>query len=82
MKPFKNFLRIILASVSTLGFLGGWAMLAHSPKPAQPYTAQLKPLDPIQPLNMYGDEDGGGARIALAQSSRSGRRSMFRTGGS
>jgi hypothetical protein len=35
MKHFKSIIRIWIALCSLAGFFGGWAMLAHSPKPAQ-----------------------------------------------
>ena len=50
MKNFKNILRILLTFASMLGFLGGWATLAHSRKPIQPVTAQPQTLEPLAPL--------------------------------
>ena len=34
MKRTKSALRVWMASVSLGGFLGGWVLLAHAPKPA------------------------------------------------
>lgn len=51
-KKFKNVLRYWFAITSVLSFLGGWVILAHSPKPVQPVTtvnsASLPTLPPIQ----------------------------------
>ena len=59
MKNFKNILRILLTSASMLGFLGGWATLAHSRKPVlttntQPQPQALEPLAPLAPLPSIG----------------------------
>ncbi len=35
MNPFKHSLRLLIATSSVLGFLGGWILLAHAGKPAQ-----------------------------------------------
>jgi hypothetical protein len=34
MKPLKNVIRIWIATVSLVGFMGGWLLLAHAGKPA------------------------------------------------
>ena len=39
MRYFKATLRALIAIGSTFGFLGSWALLAHSLKPAQPKAA-------------------------------------------
>jgi hypothetical protein len=49
MKHLKVGLRIWIAISSIAGFLGGWVMLAHSPKPAQP-AQQVSVL--VQPVNL------------------------------
>jgi hypothetical protein len=54
MKPFRKILRYWIALASVLSFLGGWAILAHSPKPVQlqvvsaQSSAALQDLPPIQ----------------------------------
>ncbi len=58
MKNFKNILRILLTSASMLGFLGGWATLAHARKPIQPLTAQPQALEPLAPLAPLPSLDG------------------------
>jgi hypothetical protein len=55
MKNFKTSLHIFIAFVSMLGFLGGWATLAHSRKPIQPAQFQanvLEALPPLDPITM------------------------------
>jgi hypothetical protein len=59
MQPFKIGLRIWIATSSLLGFLCGWALLAHSPKPAQPsqppalvQPVELPPLPPMPSFNV------------------------------
>lgn len=66
MKTLKRWLRLWLAGASLAGFFGGWALLAHAPKPAplqlsspptqEPSTAgQAVPtLQPLPPLNLSG----------------------------
>ncbi len=39
MKIFRKILRYWIAIASVLSFLGGWVILAHSPKPVQPQSA-------------------------------------------
>jgi hypothetical protein len=48
MKIFRNALHYWIAIASVLSFLGGWAILAHSPKPIQAATVQVTPLPAIQ----------------------------------
>ncbi len=50
MQHFKIGLRIWIALSSVLGFLSGWALLAHSPKPAQP-SQHLQPVQ-VQPVSL------------------------------
>jgi len=59
MNNFKIGLRVWIAISSMVGFLGGWALLAHSPKPAQPtqpaavvQQVDLPPLPPMPSFNM------------------------------
>lgn len=44
MKPLKIFLRYWFAFTTILSFIGGWIILAHSPKPVQPTTANNSTL--------------------------------------
>lgn len=55
MKIFKTLLHILLASGSLLGFLVGWATLAHAGKPVEPGQRQtsqqaLAPLPALPPI--------------------------------
>jgi len=60
MIKLKNGIRIWLATTSVASFMGGWVLLAHSPKPAStinqptisaPAQAPLPPLPPLPSLN-------------------------------
>ena len=55
MKNFKNILHYLLTLASLLGFLGGWATLAHSRKPAQTVSAQTQVVEPLAPLDPIPD---------------------------
>ncbi len=60
MKFFKTGLRIWIATGSVIGFFGGWALLAHAPKPAQPTqqpVVQMAPLPTLAPLPSLGDNN-------------------------
>jgi hypothetical protein len=61
MKTFKKLLHVLIALGSMIGFLFGWATLAHAGKPVQPggqgvlaapqqALAPLPPLPPIQSI--------------------------------
>jgi hypothetical protein len=55
MKTFKKLLHVLIALGSMIGFLFGWAVLAHSGKPVQPggqgvLTAPQQALAPLPPL--------------------------------
>ena len=56
MKLFRKILRYWFAIASVLSFLGGWAILAHSPKPVQPQAAVAAPaaLPSLPPIQAYG----------------------------
>jgi hypothetical protein len=94
MKNLKNILRILLTSVSMLGFLGGWATLAHSRKPIQTTNAQpqtLAPLAPLAPLPAMGSiptKNNAGSGLlniftpSTAPSVRTRSRPLFSTSGS
>ena len=63
MKPFKTALRYWIAIVSLIGFLGGWATLAHARKPIQnsantstsSNVLAVPTLAPLQPLSVNGN---------------------------
>jgi hypothetical protein len=96
MKNLKNILRILLTSASLLGFLGGWATLAHSRKPIQSVANQpqaLEPLAPLAPLPAIGslpantNSNTGNGLLNIftpstAPSVRTRSRPMFTTSGS
>ncbi len=56
MKIFRKALRYWIAIASVLSFLGGWVILAHSPKPVQPQPATVLPaaLPSLPPIQAYG----------------------------
>ncbi len=56
MKLFRKLLRYWIAIASVLSFLGGWVILAHSPKPvqAQAVTVQSPALPTLPPIQAYG----------------------------
>jgi hypothetical protein len=70
MKRMKNVLRLWMASVSLGGFLGGWVLLAHAPKPASttssssssPVLAPVPTLTPLPPLSA----NIGGSQVSHA----------------
>jgi hypothetical protein len=61
MKNFKIGLRIWIAFSSMFGFLAGWVMLAHSPKPVPPtqiasvpQPIDLRALPPLPSISQPG----------------------------
>jgi hypothetical protein len=56
MKIFKKLLHYWIALASVLSFLGGWVILAHSPKPvqSQPGSVQSVALPDLPPIQAYG----------------------------
>ncbi len=80
MKKFKNGLHVLITAVSMLGFLGGWAVLAHSPKPIQPQ-ASLAPLPALAPVQAFNDSSSG-LQIASPRHRNSSSLSAFTTRGS
>jgi len=61
MKVMRIALRVWIASTSLAGFLAGWGLLAHAPKPAPLVTpapaaaeVSLPPLPTLPPLNLNG----------------------------
>jgi hypothetical protein len=53
MKIYRKVLRYWIAIASALSFLGGWIILAHSPKPVQPDTTQSAALPTLAPLPAF-----------------------------
>jgi hypothetical protein len=91
MKLFKHGLRLFIAGSSVAGFLGGWSLLAHAPKPVAAESAQqpiepaptLAPLPTLEPVPSF--ESGDSITIQpLPQLSipRTNFRPRLRTGGS
>jgi hypothetical protein len=90
MKRMKSVLRLWMASVSLGGFLGGWVLLAHAPKPAPTNStsnnsavAPMPTLTPLPPVNT----DIGGSLFSQPAPSIPSFQSrsflpMMRTGGS
>lgn len=86
MKLFKFGLRTWIALSSVVGFFGGWALLAHSPKPApanpQPALVEPPPLPTLAPIPSFNDQNGGFQQLpSLPPVSFSSPRRL-RTGGS
>jgi hypothetical protein len=91
MKNFKTSLHILLSVASLVGFLGGWATLAHSRKPLQTTgsdTTTQTQLDPLPPLpaldaNTASSSNGSGFfSVAPQQQTRRRSRAFFTTSGS
>ena len=62
MKIFRKILRYWIAIASVLSFLGGWVILAHSPKPVQPQTTapgQPLALPSLPPIQAYSGSNTG-----------------------
>jgi len=66
MKIFKKLLHVLITVGSMIGFLLGWAVLAHAGKPVQSGQGQpsqqalapLPPLPPIQSIQVGSVSDG------------------------
>jgi hypothetical protein len=54
MKMFRKALRYWFAIASVISFLGGWAILAHSPKPVTSVTVQPAAIPNLPPIQAYG----------------------------
>ena len=92
MKLFRKFLRFWITLATTGGFLAGWVLLAHAPKPVQTGTqagdsaTPVPTLAPLPPLDL----SGGGSSSNFQQPQFTVQQSpsffsqapMFRTGGS
>jgi hypothetical protein len=60
MKIFRKALRYWIAIASVLSFLGGWVILAHSPKPVPLATVQSAALPTIQAFDSNVNNNGLG----------------------
>jgi len=92
MKLFRKFLRFWITLATTGGFLAGWALLAHAPKPVQAgassssATTAVPTLTPLPPLDLSGgsiENNSQQPQFTVQQSpSLFSQAPMFRTGGS
>ena len=85
MRHYKLGLRLWIALSSVVGFFGGWALLAHSPKPVpavpQPAQVELTPLPTLAPIPSLNDRTNGFQQLPdLPPVSMNSHR--LRTGGS
>lgn len=87
MNQFQHKLRLLIATGSTVGFLGGWALLAHAGKPVSTITiapvvesVTLPPLD-FKALEATGNS-GSVQSFAPPPSFQTFSRPRLRTGGS
>ena len=67
MKLFRKILRYWIGIASVLSFLGGWVILAHSPKPVQFQSSSsaiqpsaLPTLPTLPPIQAYGATSNNG----------------------
>jgi hypothetical protein len=64
MKIFRKLLRYWIGIASVLSFLGGWVILAHSPKPVslQSAASSIQPaaLPGLPPIQAYGATTSNG----------------------
>jgi hypothetical protein len=88
MKPFRKALRYWFAFASLFSFLGGWIILAHSPKPVLVTkvnsNASYSNLPPIQAFGQDANNNGLGFFSSNSQSNTqlSSGFPVLRTGGS
>lgn len=67
MKRTKSILRVWMASISLGGFLGGWVLLAHAPKPASSSSTSSNPV--VAPMPTLTPLPSIGAGVAGSTSS-------------
>lgn len=87
MKTFRKILRYWIAVASVLSFLGGWVILAHSPKPVQPVAVQSAVLPTLPPIQAFGDVNNNNGPGFFSPNSQASPQSSLgfprmRTGGS
>ena len=95
MDKFQRKLRILIATGSTVGFLGGWALLAHAGKPVAAGTVVVPAVDTgssitvpskLPPLDFSALESSNSSgtvqTFVPAPSFQSFARPRLRTGGS
>jgi hypothetical protein len=75
MDKFQHKLRLLIVTGSTVGFMGGWALLAHAGKPVSnadtfvddtssaPITVQVAAPAPLPPLDFAAIEAGQGTTV-------------------
>jgi hypothetical protein len=84
MKFLKTSFRIGIALSSVAGFMGGWALLAHAPKPTplvqQQSVVEEAPLPTLAPIPPFGRQTRN--RQTFSSVPQSGFRPRLRTGGS
>jgi hypothetical protein len=88
MKLYKLSLRMIIGVSSLAGFLGGWAMLAHAPKPvaanAQPAIQTTAPvvIPTLEAIPSLENRSSGLQPLPSLPRSNFAARPRLRTGGS
>ena len=95
MDKFQRKLRILIATGSTVGFFGGWALLAHAGKPVAAGTvvapaanteSSISIPSSLPPLDFNALEAGGNSSsiqpITIQPTFRTFSRPRLRTGGS
>jgi hypothetical protein len=63
MKLFRKLLHYWIGIASVLSFLGGWIILAHSPKPVPPQSSSSIPpaaMPTLPPIQVYGGTTNNG----------------------
>lgn len=77
MIKFKNGIRIWIATTSIASFMGGWVLLAHSPKPAPTINRPTisspapAPLPTLPPLPSLKNQSNGVQQLQPLQSAQS-----------
>ena len=88
MKIFRKALHYWIAIASVFSFLGGWALLAHSPKPVHTTSvANIAPLPNLPPIQAFGEGgqthlSSGGLIPFTPNNQPSAGMPLLRTGGS
>ena len=80
MKILKSGLRFWITIASVFSFVGGWIMLAHSPKPATLFPQVAPTLEPLPPL--FSDSSNVQSQSFFGFQQSRQRNPVFRTGGS